>query len=287
MASIGLVYNPRAGAGATEKELVGACAAQGLEVEACALSRQINAQFFDLRGWTTVIAAGGDGTIRAVANELIGSERTLGVIPAGTLNHFAKDAGIPTDISEAIAIIVAGHSKRVDTASVNGQGFLNNSSLGLYPSLVRHRDDLAGQIGKWPAALFGLAKSVAQRRTYRLQVSIDGQVAEFVTPFVFVGNNSYGIDQLGISNRQSLAGGKLCMYVVKSTSILELAKLSCKALIGNIDQEPSFESHEGSDLVITALRRELAVALDGEVIELAPPLYYEIKPLSLSVIVPR
>lgn len=90
-------------------------------------------------GCEPIIAGGGDGTINAVASTLVGTDRTLGVLPLGTLNHFAKDLSIPLDLEEAARVCVAGHTARVDVGEVNNRIFLNNSSLGLYPSIVRHR----------------------------------------------------------------------------------------------------------------------------------------------------
>jgi diacylglycerol kinase family enzyme len=87
-----------------------------------------------------IVAGGGDGTLNAVAAATIDSGKTLGVLPLGTLNHFAKDLGIPLDLEGAVGAIVAGHAVRVDVGEVNGHLFLNNASLGLYPRIVRERE---------------------------------------------------------------------------------------------------------------------------------------------------
>ncbi|HZI88057.1 MAG TPA: diacylglycerol kinase family protein, partial [Pyrinomonadaceae bacterium] len=87
-----------------------------------------------------IVAGGGDGTINAVASELVGTDKAFGVLPLGTLNHFAKDLNIPVDIEAAVRTIVSGHTTRVDVAQVNDRIFLNNSSLGLYPRLVHERE---------------------------------------------------------------------------------------------------------------------------------------------------
>ena len=81
----------------------------------------------------TVVAGGGDGTISSVAAALIGKDKRLGILPFGTMNHFAKDLFIPLELEGAIGTIVAGHETKVDVGEVNGEIFINNSSLGLYP----------------------------------------------------------------------------------------------------------------------------------------------------------
>ena len=92
------------------------------------------------QGAELIIAAGGDGTMSAVAGELAGSKARMGILPLGTLNHFARDLGIPPDLQEAAMVIAAGHTRAVDIAEVNGRTFVNNASIGLYPLMVVDRD---------------------------------------------------------------------------------------------------------------------------------------------------
>ena len=95
------------------------------------------------QSYDVIVAAGGDGTINAVASVLVGHNIVkLGIIPRGTLNHFARALEIPTDMEKAVETIVAGHVKMIDVGQVNDQIFVNNSSVGLYPSIVRMRESL-------------------------------------------------------------------------------------------------------------------------------------------------
>src|SRR5207244_3867283 len=99
-----------------------------------------------------IIAGGGDGTINSVAAAAMESGKTMGVLPFGTMNHFAKDLHIPLDLEGAIETIVAGQAIEIDVGEVNGRIFVNNSSLGLYPSIVRERQKQQHLgWGKWPA----------------------------------------------------------------------------------------------------------------------------------------
>ena len=106
-----------------------------------------------------IVAGGGDGTINAVASTLVGSNIALGVLPLGTLNHFAKDLNIPLELEAAAHNIIAGHASQIDVGEVNGRIFLNNSSLGLYPTLVRQRKKQQEQLGARQVA--GLCLGIA------------------------------------------------------------------------------------------------------------------------------
>src|SRR3954471_21081525 len=159
-----------------------------------------------------VVAAGGDGTINAVAARLLGSERTLGVIPGGTLNHFAKDLGIPQDFEGAVAVLRAGVTRRVDVAELNGRPFLNNSSLGMYPQIVREREKIQRHgFRKWTAFAAAVARVLMQWPVLRVRLEVDGRVWNRRTPFVFVGNNQYVLEGLRMGSRERLDGGELCL----------------------------------------------------------------------------
>ena len=94
---------------------------------------------------SVVVAGGGDGTVNAVASELVGTGKILGVLPLGTLNHFAKDLCIPLDIESAVDVIAQETITQIDIGEVNGRYFLNNSSIGLYPQIVQERE-IAGAL---------------------------------------------------------------------------------------------------------------------------------------------
>ena len=139
-------------------------------------------------GVQVVVAGGGDGTVSAVAGGLVGTGVALGVLPMGTLNHFAKDLAIPLDQDEAIAVIAGNRQVEVDAGEVNGRIFINNSSLGLYPDIVREREKRQHRLGhgKWRALL---AASIGAARRYpvvKVHVEVDGKTLVRSTPFVFI-----------------------------------------------------------------------------------------------------
>jgi diacylglycerol kinase family enzyme len=91
-------------------------------------------------GLDAVVAGGGDGTLSCAAGHLADTGRAFGILPLGTLNHLARDAGIPANIEEAAKVIAAGHIREIDVAEVNGRVFVNNSAVGLYPDMVMLRE---------------------------------------------------------------------------------------------------------------------------------------------------
>ena len=240
-------------------------------------------------GLPIVVAGGGDGTINAVASVLAGTDTRFGVLPLGTLNHFAKDMGIPLTLDDAIANIARGIAKRVDVGEVNDRVFLNNSSLGLYPDMVRDREKQQRRLGrgKWLAALW--ATLGALRRYPFLNVRLrlaDGQEHARRTPFVFIGNNEYTMQGFSIGERSRLDGGRLSLYVAQRPGRLGLLRLAWSALCGRLAQERDFDVLGTESMQVDTRHKHLPVATDGEVTVMATPLRYRIRPRALNVIVP-
>ena len=234
-----------------------------------------------------IVAGGGDGTINAVASELVGTDKAFGVLPLGTLNHFAKDLNIPVDIEAAVRTIVSGHTMQVDVGQVNDRIFLNNSSLGLYPRLVHEREKQQ-RLGlrKW-TAFFWAAISVLRRYPFLdVKLSVEGKDFSCRSPLVFIGNNEYEMESLDVGARSCLNSGNLSLYMTRDTGRLGLVRLAFRALFGGLRDDRDFTALCSKEIWIETRHRRLRVALDGEVTVLEPPLHYQIRPLSLRVIVP-
>ena len=238
-------------------------------------------------GSQTIVAGGGDGTVSAVAAELVGTEKILGVLPFGTLNHFAKDLNIPLDLEEAARAIIAGHVTKVDVGEINGHIFINNSSLGLYPDIVRRREQRQRLgYGKWNS-LFRSAFKVLRRYPFlHIRLNADGKEIVTRTPFVFIGNNSYEMESFNIGGRTCLDAGHLSLYMTPRTSRFGLLQMALRALFGNLQQAKDFISLCTDEVWIETRRKQLRVAMDGEVEMLETPLHYRVRPAALRVIVP-
>jgi len=238
-------------------------------------------------GASAVIAAGGDGTVSGVAHAVKGSDVPMGVLPVGTLNHFARDAGIPFDLGEAVRVVATGRTIRVDMGEVNGQTFVNNSSLGLYPVIVKHREMQQRMgLGKWPAFAWAAATAFRRFPFLTLRLEVDGRDLHRKTPLLFVGNNTYEMEGLHIGRRSSLQEGRLCLYITHRTGRLGLLRLSLQAIAGRLRKGRNFDVMCTTEFAVETRHKRLSVALDGEVMRIEAPLHYRILPAALRVIVP-
>ena len=235
-------------------------------------------------GTRIIVAAGGDGTVSAVASALAGTDGVLGVLPLGTLNHFAKDLRIPTDLADAVKTVVAGQTMLVDVGEVNGRIFVNNSSVGAYPQLVVERR--SQRQARW------LSEAIAAARVLRdypkLLVEVVGDRVNRVarTPFVFVGNNEYQLDGIHFGARPRLDAGRLHLCMAPDIGRMRFAGMVAAALVGRLAAGGKFESMCLPECAIRAVSRRLLVSLDGEVALLETPLKYRIRRRALRVVVP-
>ena len=238
--------------------------------------------------YKVVVAAGGDGTVNTVASEVVASDKTLGVVPLGTLNHFARDLGIPMDLEAAAHTIVAGHTTKVDVAEVNDRVFLNNSSLGLYPMIVRERvkhERLGFQ--KWPAFVWATIQALRRYPFLDVRLRVEGELVDRTTPFVFIGNNEYEMESLNIGLRDRLDRGVLSVYITERVGRLRLLGLAVRALVGRLRDDKDFLALRSNEVKILTPHKRLRVAFDGEIEVMTPPLQYRIRQRALRVIVPE
>ena len=235
-----------------------------------------------------VVAAGGDGTVNAVASALVGSGIALGVVPTGTLNHFARDLAIPLDAPAAVLATLEGEPREIDVGEVNGRIFLNNSSIGLYPAMVHERTKQQRRLGrsKWHAMLWAAHTVLRSHPFMQLTLALDGKTYRRRTPFVFIGNNVYEMQGFDIGRRQRLDAGVLSVYVTHRGGRFGLLALAGRALLGRLEQSRDFEAGTAAELRIESRHTRLLVATDGEVAAMDLPLTYRVRPRALRVIAP-
>jgi len=233
-----------------------------------------------------IVAGGGDGTVSSVAAALADGTIALGVLPLGTLNHFAKDLGLPLELDAAVERVARGAIERVDIGEVNGRVFINNSSLGLYPAIVRDRELQRKRLGrgKWPALAWASLSALRRFPFLSARLSVDGVERRLRTPFVFIGNNEYLMEGFAIGERDRLDDGRLSVYVVQRASRASLLLLALRALVGRLKQARDFEAMLAGEIVVESRHRRLRVATDGEITLMAPPLRYRIRPKALLVV---
>lgn len=238
------------------------------------------------KGFDVIAAGGGDGTVSAVAGELVGHPVALGVLPLGTLNHFARDLELPTDLDEAIRLICSGEATRVDVGAVNGYTFINNSSLGLYPDQLRVRERWQSRIGKWPALIIASIIVLMRFRSLRITAEFNGKRIRRRCPMVLVSNNPYKFEPGNLTRRERIDQGVLGVYMLREEGRTGLLRIAIHSLVFYLEEAVSFESDIATEVTILTRRRRVRVALDGEVFRLTSPLRYITLPGSLRVIAP-
>jgi diacylglycerol kinase family enzyme len=235
-----------------------------------------------------LVAGGGDGTANSVATAIVGGTIPFGILPLGTLNHFAKDLHIPLDLAHAVKTITAGHLLNVDVGRVNGRVFLNNSSIGVYPSVVQHREQLRKQgYWKWFAFALAIVKILQRSREVLVRLEVNGSHIVTRTPFVFIGNDEYQIEGLRMGARARLDAGLLFAYLAPRVKTRQLPRLALRALAGRASDHGTFKTFSAAEMwVDTPKKHRVKVATDGEVTVMTGPLHYQSLPRALKVFAP-
>ena len=234
-----------------------------------------------------IVVGGGDGTVNAVAGKLAGTDVALGVLPMGTLNHFARDVGVPRNLEAAVRNVFAGQVREVDAGEVNGRVFVNNSGVGFYPHFVRQREELERH-GHTKRIAFMLALRSLVRRYFRLRIDAhmdETEALEHVTPFLFVGNNRYETEGLEIGTRSRLDSGRLWVCTAPQTGRRNFMGVALQTLLGHATDQ-DLNAFEAEEIWVDPGTPLVNVSTDGEVSLMNAPLHYRIRPRALRVVVP-
>ena len=240
-------------------------------------------------GADAVVAGGGDGTVNTIGSILAGGPTPLGVLPLGTLNHFAKALQIPMDLDKAVGIIAKGHVARVDVGRVSDRVFVNNCSIGIYPDIVESRERLRAEgHRKWPAFFHAILEVMRREEEVSVRLEVEGRQIVSRTPFVFVGNNEYEVEGIHLGARTRLDAGRLSAYLAPRVHTRELPALLTHALLGRARQDGHLQAVSAAELWIeTPYARDIKIACDGELLTLRPPLHFRSWPRALGVMVPQ
>jgi YegS/Rv2252/BmrU family lipid kinase len=232
-----------------------------------------------------LVAAGGDGTVNAVAARAIDRGLTLGVLPLGTRNHFARDLGIPDELDAAVRVIAAGRSRCVDVGTVNDKVFLNNASIGLYATIVVDREQQQRRLGrgKWLALCRATLAALRDPDAFEVVVSMEGKELRRQTPFLFVGNNDYIVQGPDAGQRARLDDGRLSLYVLHPRTAFGLLWLALRTLLRGMSGARDLDAFDAEALTVEAHAPRLDVARDGEVEAMATPVRFAVRPGALRV----
>jgi diacylglycerol kinase family enzyme len=239
-----------------------------------------------------VVAAGGDGTINAMAQATLGSGCPFGVLPQGTFNYFSRTHGIPADTAAAARLLLTAHAHPVQVGLVNDRIFLVNASMGMYPKLLEDREAFKKKFGRnrLVAVGAGLVTVLRHHRQLRLFIEQSGSTRQMRTPTLFVGNNPLQLEQAGIAEAPLLEQGQLAAVMLRPMGTLTMLWLAVRGAFGQLGEAESVTSFAFRRIVVrTAMpyrTRRLKVATDGEIAWLREPIEFRVAPEALYLLKP-
>lgn len=240
-------------------------------------------------GPDTLVVGGGDGTIKAAAEKLAGTDTALGIIPLGTINLLARDLHIPFDPEEAAAALSEGKRRAIDVAEVNGHIFLCSSLLGLPIKIAEQRQALRGldfgeRLGRYWSIVHDF---LSNRRRFEIEVD-DGQYPRRVRAMsIAISNNPLSETAGTIPTRRKITGGQLALYLSKHETGGAMGWSILQRMLGRWRPDPEIEEFCASSITLRSSREKVRASNDGEIEELETPLKYSIRPLALNVIAPE
>lgn len=237
-----------------------------------------------------VVACGGDGTLSAVARTVLGSGVPFGILPQGTFNYFGRTYGIPQDAEIATRCLLQAHVEPVQVGMLNGQAFLVNASLGLYPQLLEDREAYKRRYGRsrWVALWSGLVTLLRGARRLALQLDSGGMRQTLRTPTLVVGNNALQLRRIGIAEADALDHGQLVAMTLRPVGTLALYGLLVRGLFSRLGEAENVISFPFDHMTVRLgrRRRDIKVAMDGEICWMRPPLEFKVAPQPLLLLVP-
>lgn len=299
---LSIIYNARSGFHASNKEqvyeqLLTYFTEQGFEIQAFelgekkdfpALMQSIIQRHQSSENIGVIVAAGGDGTLNAVAKALLGSNIPLGILPLGTFNYVARVLNIPLEIMQAAEVIATGQIRSIHVAKINDQIYLNNASLGLYPLFIQRRELYNAKFGRFPLHAYtsGLDVLIRDRKELKLEVEVDGKIYPVKTPLIFFGNNQLQLAEMKLRIAKCAEQGQVAGVVVAKSDKLTLFRMLLQLIRGELEQAPDVYSFAADDVKVFSRREKLTVALDGEIVEMRPPLHITVQKNAVNIMVP-
>lgn len=235
-----------------------------------------------------ILAGGGDGTISAAAGVVMETDKILAVLPAGTMNLFARSLGMPLDLDSAIAAFAAGKVRDVDVATANGTPFVHQYSVGLHAKLVKIRDQMnfSSRLGKMRASVGATVATLLRPPSMQVSIEIDGAEVIVRASGIGVTNNLFGEGHLPYADEPD--GGTLGIYITTARRLPQLVSALIHMLVGRWERNAHVEIHTGKEVVLrfTRLHRRHRCVIDGELSPIEHETAIRIHPKSLRVLVP-
>lgn len=235
-----------------------------------------------------VVAAGGDGTIRGVAQIARGRNVKFAVVPVGTFNFFARNHQIPEDFADAFRIAIGGELKPVRLGEINGEIFLINASLGLYAKAIREREQRTSRFGRnrLVAVISTMMSFLSTHRLLNVQMSSGNKTQSFKTPMIFIGNNALQLRDLAFDVAECMKKNMLAVVMLKPLTKPETLRVLARGITKTIEKEERIESFCVDELTIHTRKLHQTVALDGEMFKMISPLHVKAIPEALNMMLP-
>jgi diacylglycerol kinase family enzyme len=279
--------NVRCGNADKAREALAKAGVEVAEAEPKELHRHLQAAVG--AGAQRILVAGGDGTIASAAALVAGTRTELAILPGGTLNHFAKDHGIPTDLDEAAKVATGGTIKPADIGRVNDLVFLNTSSIGAYVTFVRVRERFEPKVGYAIASLLAFIRILSSLHTFDVEVEVEGKKKSYRSSLVFIGVGERELKLPLLGNRVPSGERGLHVMVVQGRRPARLFAVALAGIAKGTKQAarlPQFDSFIVDSCRIDLRRSSPTIALDGELKQMVTPLEYRIERDAIRLVVP-
>ncbi len=233
-----------------------------------------------------VVAAGGDGTIRGVAQAAHGKPVRFGAVACGTFNFFARANGIPEDPTEAFRAALTGEARPVRLGEVNGYVFLINASLGLYAKAIRERESRTSRFGRnrLVVILSTLASLFSKHLLLKVDLVSEAKTQTLLTPMIFIGNNALQLRDLSMDVARCMEQDKLAVVMMKPVTKLETLRIVLRGIFKTIENDERLETFCVDELTIYTRKKSHSIALDGEIISMQSPLRVKAVPGDLQLV---
>lgn len=237
-----------------------------------------------------ILAGGGDGTISLAAGLLAHSDKALAILPAGTMNLFARSLAIPQDLRMAMEALAHGDIKNVDIADADGHYFVHQLSIGMHPKLIRLRERMTfrSRIGKIFASVRAAMATMIHPPKLDVELELSETKVRTTTSNLAITNNLYAEGQrLPFTDQPD--GGQLGVYITHARTRSELILWLLNMGIGRWRQNEQMEIHEATEVTvrICSRRRRFKCAIDGELRPLQRETRIRLHPGALRVVMPR
>ncbi|WP_445115251.1 diacylglycerol/lipid kinase family protein [Acinetobacter sp. WZC-1] len=300
---LSLIYNEKSGFHASKHEevyeqLMTIWTAYGYEIQVfdvstepdiATLMEKVRQRHGEYTAQGVIVAAGGDGTLNAVASMLTGQDIPMGILPLGTFNYVARALNIPLDIIDAAKVIATGVARASHVARINDHIYLNNASLGLYPLFIKKREQYNRWFGRLPLNAYtsGLDVLIRDRKELKLEVEVDGIKYPVKTPLIFFGNNQLQLAEMKLKIAECAKIGQVAGVVVAKADKMTLFKTLFQLVRGQLEEASDVYSFSAVQVRVYSRKSRLTVAIDGEIVEMNTPLHIHVEKNALNIMVPH